>query len=275
MEAFVYTWVNLTNNKKYIGYHKGSLDDGYICSSKSNLFWNDFINPDMQWERVILFEGTRNECLEKEQLLLKDLDLMSDEYYNNARGASIIFSDEVIKKMSNSHKIRWQNLSDDERKEHSIRVSKAKTGKPCSVITKDKLKALYKNKTFVERFGENKAKEIGEKISKSNTGKHYHSEEHKQNLSLKLIGNKYGENQSKETRQIKREKWLNDNPGKNKSEETKRKISEARKGSVPWNKGQPRKKIICPHCGKEGGEGLMQRWHFNNCKNIKNEQNFK
>lgn len=26
------------------------------------------------------------------------------------------------------------------------------------------------------------------------------------------------------------------------------------------------KKVICPHCGKEGDKPLMKRWHFDNCK---------
>tara|TARA_R110000822_G_scaffold25364_4_gene76833 strand:- start:4047 stop:4751 length:705 start_codon:yes stop_codon:yes gene_type:complete len=30
--------------------------------------------------------------------------------------------------------------------------------------------------------------------------------------------------------------------------------------------GIPRKKLKCPHCDKIGGEGNMQRWHFDNCK---------
>lgn len=83
------------------------------------------------------------------------------------------------------------------------------------------------------------------------------------------------------------------------SEETKRKLSEALKGKKPWNtgtkglvkgntkpkdaeyrrkisetlkgqrKGIPRPTVTCPHCGKEGGTGNMQRWHFDNCKTVK------
>lgn len=34
-------------------------------------------------------------------------------------------------------------------------------------------------------------------------------------------------------------------------------------------RGKIRKKEICPHCGKEGGEGIMHRWHFDNCKHKK------
>jgi len=31
--------------------------------------------------------------------------------------------------------------------------------------------------------------------------------------------------------------------------------------------GVPRMKMTCPHCGKVGGAGNMNRWHFDNCKN--------
>lgn len=46
------------------------------------------------------------------------------------------------------------------------------------------------------------------------------------------------------------------------SEKTKNKISLIKLGI-------PRKKIECPHCGKIGGDGNMQRWHLDNCKIIK------
>lgn len=31
------------------------------------------------------------------------------------------------------------------------------------------------------------------------------------------------------------------------------------------NLGRPKAKLTCPHCGKVGGAGNMQRWHFANC----------
>ena len=31
-EAFTYILHNETNGKKYVGYHKGDENDGYICS---------------------------------------------------------------------------------------------------------------------------------------------------------------------------------------------------------------------------------------------------
>lgn len=103
MEAFVYEWINLTNNKKYIGYHKGSKDDGYVCSSSSSIFWEDFKNPNMKWQRRILAEGTTDACLIIEQRILKEIDLKSDEFYNNARGSEVIFTDEVKEKIRQHH----------------------------------------------------------------------------------------------------------------------------------------------------------------------------
>lgn len=43
------------------------------------------------------------------------------------------------------------------------------------------------------------------------------------------------------------------------SDETKQRISESLKN---------RPKIKCPHCGREGIGPNMQRWHFDNCKNM-------
>lgn len=59
------------------------------------------------------------------------------------------------------------------------------------------------------------------------------------------------------------------------NDETKKKLSEAKKGKEPWNKGKPNPyaqtahmniKVTCPHCLKEGPKGAMMRWHFENCK---------
>jgi hypothetical protein len=66
------------------------------------------------------------------------------------------------------------------------------------------------------------------------------------------------------------------------SEESKGKIAESQKGTkhphsqetiekIRLSKiGKSRKldkRIECPHCNKTGAEGLMKRWHLDNCKN--------
>ena len=51
------------------------------------------------------------------------------------------------------------------------------------------------------------------------------------------------------------------------SESHRKNISNALKGKVsPIPKGSVRKKVQCPHCEVIGGEGAMNRWHFNKCK---------
>lgn len=37
-------------------------------------------------------------------------------------------------------------------------------------------------------------------------------------------------------------------------------------GRTPWNYGISQEKITCPHCNKTGGNSIMKRWHFDNCK---------
>jgi hypothetical protein len=100
-EAFVYLWRNKISGRKYIGYHKGTQSDGYISSTSNQNFWKDLELGEL--EREIIFEGSTNECLKYEQHYLKKIDLRSDEWYNNARGAEIIFTQEVKDKIRNHH----------------------------------------------------------------------------------------------------------------------------------------------------------------------------
>ena len=268
-EAFVYKWTNLTNGKYYIGYHKGELNDGYISSSHNSIFWDDFNNPDMMWERQILFEGSKGECLKFEQDLLREIDIRSDIVYNNARGGEIIFNESVLDKMSKSHKKRWGDMTEKSKLEYGKKISESKKGVPRPKEVGEKLSKLFKGKSFIERYGEEKSKLIGKKISESNKGQHYHSEEHKQNLSIKMMGNDYGKHQKDETKEMKRKLFIEKNPGKNKTEITKKRISESKKGKPNKLKGVEQKKIKCPLCGKEGGVTIMKRWHFDKCKKKK------
>lgn len=133
-----------------------------------------------------------------------------------------------------------------------------------SLILKNYYCKLYSGKTFVERFGEHKAKEIGKKISEANSGQ----KRPKQSKAMKgrFKGNDYGKHQSSESRDKKRKRFLENNPNKNPSIKTRLKISKSKKGKPSKLKGIERRKITCPYCHKIGGEGLMHRWHFENCK---------
>ena len=82
MDSFVYKWTNLTLGKIYIGWHKGTEDDGYVCSSSSNIFWDDYNNLEYKWQRDIIYKGTMRECQILESKLLDKLDVTSTLVYN-------------------------------------------------------------------------------------------------------------------------------------------------------------------------------------------------
>ncbi len=97
-------------------------------------------------------------------------------------------------------------------------------------------------------------KEMIKKLKQSNT------KERNNKISETLTGRKLSE---KHLDNIKKATTGCNNPFYNckHTEETKRKISEAKKG-----KGKPQTLATCPYCNKEGGLYNMKRWHFNNCR---------
>jgi len=141
MEAFVYSWKNKVTGKEYIGYHKGDIHDGYVSSSKCKDFWIDY--ADGQLEREILFEGTKDECVEVESNLLRQKDF--NFLYNRNRNGKIIFTDDVLEKMSQKHTGRKQT------EEHIRNRSAALKGrqggfknKKHSVETIEKMRSVIK-----------------------------------------------------------------------------------------------------------------------------------
>ena len=85
MEAFVYCWTNTETDKLYIGYHKGSPDDGYVCSSKRML--EDYKKDPSVFSREIIATGTHADMLVFETALLKSVDARNDpQFYNLQNG---------------------------------------------------------------------------------------------------------------------------------------------------------------------------------------------
>lgn len=150
MEAFVYIWKNLTNGKSYIGYHKGIEDDGYICSSSSKLFWSDFNNSSMLWSREIIHKGTRDECLQYEQQLLKSIDIKESKWYNNARGSTIIFTDEVRQKIREHHFGKPSGMLGKTHSKETRKILKEKL--QGRVLSEEHKANLRKPKTSTEKY---------------------------------------------------------------------------------------------------------------------------
>jgi hypothetical protein len=148
-EAFVYCWYNILSNKKYIGYHKGFEEDGYVSSSGSNLFWEDFNKGLLK--RQILCHGTVSDCRSLELKILKNVDWKSDEYYNLSIGGSTnfalnnpMFRKETREYFSNLHKNRI--FTDEWR----LNISKGLTGKKQSNETKAKRRIIMAGNKYAK-----------------------------------------------------------------------------------------------------------------------------
>lgn len=123
-----------------------------------------------------------------------------------------------------------------------------------------------KGMTYVEFYGEDKAMEIGNKISVANTGK---TSEKKGKTNVEL----YGEDKAMEISNniSNSRKGISTGPSPFKGIPNPV-HSERMKGKIPWNKGKKMDKpcIVnitkCPHCNKEGRACNMTRYHFDKCK---------
>jgi hypothetical protein len=49
------------------------------------------------------------------------------------------------------------------------------------------------------------------------------------------------------------------------SDETRKKMSEKKRGKAPPNKGLKYPILKCPHCEVSGASNMMKRYHFNKC----------
>lgn len=79
---------------------------------------------------------------------------------------------------------------------------------------------------------------------------------------------KMSENNFSKTDPVKQKEHAKQAGSYKKSDEHRLKISESIKKvyrEINPNLGKIRKKVKCPHCGKEGANNTMSRWHFENC----------
>ena len=89
VEAFVYCWTDVKTNKLYIGSHKGTVNDGYVCSSK--LMLQEYTKRPQDFTRQIVAEGN------------------DDLFYNQHNGFGTYLNDEVKKKIGEKSRQVWSN----------------------------------------------------------------------------------------------------------------------------------------------------------------------
>jgi len=83
----------------------------------------------------------------------------------------------------------------------------------------------------------------------------------------------YGRKDTPEMVEAKRQRMLGRKMGAC-SEERKERIRQAKLGKKVEDTSKyhwERERITCPHCGKDGIVSNMNRWHFDNCKEVRHE----
>jgi len=80
-ESFVYCWTDHATNKLYIGWHKGSVDDGYVCSSK--YMKEQYLNRPNDFTREIIATGSCKDMTNLETVLLRSADVRNDDQFYN------------------------------------------------------------------------------------------------------------------------------------------------------------------------------------------------
>lgn len=69
--SFVYIWTNKKTKMKYVGCHKGSSDDGYLCSSKEML--KVLCKNPEHFKRKIIAYGSITSMKKLEKTMLKNI----------------------------------------------------------------------------------------------------------------------------------------------------------------------------------------------------------
>lgn len=128
----------------------------------------------------------------------------------------------------------------------------------------NKEKGLNLRYTKVDDRSGTMSEETKEKMSISKMGgkNTMHGKTHSEETKKKISEKRKGHKHSDETKKLYSQQRL----GIPKSEEHKQKQSDRQKIS---EKNTFRHVVKCPHCNKEGQKPNMLRWHFENCKQIK------
>ena len=126
--AFVYKWIDTKNNMYYIGSHKGSPDDGYICSSKYML--EEYNKRPDDFYREILVIGEYPYIRDLEEKLLKLVNAaLNEQYYKKSNGDGKFYcikhSEETKKKMRGHPNYLKNHTEETKRK-----ISKNSIGHP-------------------------------------------------------------------------------------------------------------------------------------------------
>lgn len=156
----------------YVGSHKGSTDDGYICSSKYML--EEYNKRPEDFSRQIVAEGSLKIMRKFESSILLSVNAAADDLFYNMHNNNGVY---ILKKHRESTKRK---------------ISESEKGKIVSPESKEKMR-LSKLREKNNRYGVKLSEETKKKMSESAKGRAF-SEDHKKKLSEKKKNKKWYHN---------------------------------------------------------------------------------
>jgi hypothetical protein len=252
MFGYVYLTTNKINNKKYIGLSTKYLDEylgsGVILIKAIEKYGSNNFN------KIILQECNSKEELNNAEIyFIKLYDAVNDENFYNISGGGTggNLGEKVNKRISDSVKGEKNGMYGKKHKKESMikrteNIIKKYGGSP--------LKGIPRTKEDIIKITENT------KLAMQNV-------DLKKHLSEKMKEfHKNTSNEIKEKINIKRINTLNAFYNTEEGAKLKKLKSKKSTGKLNHFYGKKHKRFVCPHCNKEGANGAMQRWHFDNCK---------
>lgn len=232
MDSFVYCWTDRGTSKLYVGFHKGSPDDGYVCSSKHML--KEYKQRPHEFTREVLTRNTYDICRNFEIAIIKAMFAQGVPCYNLNAGGAVLHTPEIRAKISQTHKGKtiseehiaaikeWnqtqrQPASEETRK----KIRQSKLGKKRGAHTPE-----WREKIAAALRGKKRPEEIGKAISARQLGTKRKplTEEQRETQRRVQTGRKHSPETIAKLKSIKA----------NVSEETRAKLSAAKKAY--WEK---------------------------------------
>ena len=126
MEAFVYCWTDTLTGKLYVGSHKGSDKDGYVCSSKYMM--EEYRNRQSDFNRTIIAHGDYKDILALETSILQSADAAGSKEFYNKHNNNGNYRSHTVKSDECKNKMRKARIGKTRSEESKIKQSKTTSG---------------------------------------------------------------------------------------------------------------------------------------------------
>jgi hypothetical protein len=237
MFHYCYLTINKISGKIYIGSHSSEKEFDEIYFG-SGLLLDRAIKKHSKTNFIsfpIKYYSDRNESYKDEKKYIQLFESLNPNGYNTPPNGGVFAP----------------NFHDEKTKQHFSKLYKnvsweQKFGKEESDRRKKEYRLQRSGKTLIEILGEEGAKRRGEKIGKALQGIN-RSSETKEKIRKKLKGRSFEEIHGKEkSDQIKQNigTSLRGKKRRKMSDQARKNMSNAKKGSTPWNKGLLTKKVV-------------------------------